>query len=273
MQSHPTPVIHLNNGLQIPILGLGTYKCPPEAILFGLNCGYRHLDTAAYYFSEEIVGQSFRESGLRREEVFITSKVWNDDQGYEKTLRACETSLRKLGVDYLDAYLIHWPVTNLRLETWKALLKLYESGNCLSIGVSNFNQRHLEELLPTSAVVPAINQFEFSPFNYRKSLVDFCHQKGIAPVAYAPLARGHNNDHANIQQVAARHGKTPAQVIIRWVIQHGMGVVFKSTRPQHILENSKVFDFHLTDEDMQLLGSLNEDYYTVRPDFIPDRWL
>lgn len=265
--------IRLNNGRCLPILGLGTFKCPAEAIRFGLACGYRHLDTAAYYGSEELVGQCIKECGLKRENIFVTSKVWNEDQGYEKTLRACETSLRKLQSDYLDAYLIHWPVTNLRLETWKALLKLYESGKCLSIGVSNFNIRHLEELLPTGAVVPAINQFEFSPFNYRKALVDYCHQKGITPIAYAPLARGYKIDHENIRLVANRHKKSAAQIILRWVVEHGMGFVFKSTREEHILENSKVFDFSLTAEDKNLLGCLNEDHYTVRPDFIPDKWL
>jgi methylglyoxal/glyoxal reductase len=256
--------ITLNNNVQIPVLGLGVYQTPPgkitqDAVNFALNVGYRHIDTARIYGNESDVGRAVRESRLTRPDLFVTTKLWNSDQGYESTLRACEASLKQLGLDYLDLYLIHFPVPELRRESWRAMETLLEKGKCRAIGVSNFTIRHLEELLEEAEVKPAVNQVEFHPFLYQKELLEYCRRKRVQVEAYSPLARGEMFKHPRIASVARKYSKTPAQLMIRWGLQHQLVVIPKSAREERIRENSQVFDFEISDKDMASLDSLNED--------------
>ncbi len=259
--------ISLNNGVQMPVLGLGVYQSPPgriteNAVLTAFKTGYRHADTASVYGNEADVGRALKQSGLPREQVFVTTKLWNADQGYDSTISACEQSLKKLSLSYLDLYLIHWPVPRLRNESWKAMVELQRRGKARSIGVSNFTVDHLDELLETTDTIPAVNQVEFHPFLFQEELLDFCNQKGIRLEAYAPLTRGEKLDHPMVKQAAMRYSKTPAQVLIRWGLQHGLVVIPKSVREERIRENSNVFDFNISDADMKSLDSLNEDFRT-----------
>jgi diketogulonate reductase-like aldo/keto reductase len=258
----------LNSGTEIPVLGLGVFQTPPgkvtqEAAKFALKVGYRHIDTATIYGNEEDVGRGVRDSGVPREQVFVTTKLWNSDHGYDSALSACDKSLRRLGLGYIDLYLIHWPVPELRGETWKALVELQRRGSCRAIGVSNYTVRHLQELLGSSEVTPAVDQVEFNPFLYQKELLRFCDGKGIQLEAYSPLTRGHKLDHPVVLDVAKRCSKSPAQVMIRWGLQHGLIVIPKSTRPERIKENSEVFDFEISSADMFRLDSLSEGLHTV----------
>jgi len=260
-----TSTTRLNGGVEMPYLGLGVYLAAAgtearNAVQYALEAGYRHIDTARFYGNEQDVGLAVRKSGLPREEVFITTKIWNSDHGYDQAIRACQESLRELGLAQVDLYLIHWPVENLRGESWKALITLYEEGKCRSIGVSNYTVRHLEELLATSSVVPAVNQVEFSPFLYQKELLEFCRAHGIQLEAYSPLTRSNKFNHPTITSAAAKYGKTPAQIMIRWALQHDVVVIPKSANKQRIYENTNVFDFHIMDQDMALLDSLNEGF-------------
>jgi diketogulonate reductase-like aldo/keto reductase len=257
----------LNNGVEIPVLGLGVYQSPPgqatqNAVKWALEYGYRHVDTARIYGNEKDVGLGLRESRVPREDVFITTKLWNSDHGYEPALRACEESLRRLGLSYVDLYLIHWPEPGARGETWKAMVKLHNDGKCRAIGVSNYTIRHLKELLDGSDVVPAVNQVEFHPFLYQKELLDFCRANKVQLEAYSPLTRAERLHHPKVLATAARHKRSPAQVLIRWSLQHGLVAIPKSTRRERILENSLVFDFSLSKEEMETLNSLNEGYRT-----------
>ncbi len=256
--------VKLNNDVRMPILGLGVYQSPPgrvtrNAVNFALRVGYRHVDTARIYGNEADVGEAVRESGVPRGDLFIATKLWNSDQGYDSTLRACEASLKRLGLDYLDLYLVHFPVTDVRKESWKAMEALLKKGRCRAIGVSNFTLRHLEELIEESHVIPFVNQIEFHPFLYQKELLKYCQRKGIQVEAYSPLARGERLKHPRITSLATKYSKTPAQLMIRWGIQHGLVVIPKSTREERIRENSQVFDFDISDDDMRSLDSLNED--------------
>jgi methylglyoxal/glyoxal reductase len=257
----------LNSGQEIPMLGLGVYQTPAgrvtqEAVKFALKTGYRHIDTASLYGNEEDVGRGVRDGGVPREQVFVTTKLWNSDHGYDSALAACDKSLRRLGLGYIDLYLIHWPVTELRGETWKALVELQRRGSCRAIGVSNYTVRHLQELLDSSEVTPAVNQVEFNPFLYQEDLLRFCNDKGIQLEAYSPLTRGHKLRHPTVVDVAKRYSKSPAQVMIRWSLQHGLVVIPKSARPERIRENSEVFDFEISSADMSRLDSLSEDLHT-----------
>jgi diketogulonate reductase-like aldo/keto reductase len=277
MQLSITSTFKLNNGVEIPRFGLGTWRSPKgaatqNAVRWALEAGYRHIDTAKLYDNEEDVGRIVANGPLKREEVFVTTKVWDTEQGYETTLQACEDSLKRLGMAYIDLYLVHWPIPGLRGETWRALIKLYESGKCRAIGVSNYTIRHLKELLANTPIVPAVNQIEFSPFLYRKELLEFCRSQGIAVEAYSPLSKARKLDNPTLTTVAARHHKTPAQVMIRWALQHDLVVIPKSIHQERILENAAVFSFELTAADMGLLDALNEDYYTVPPERIADQW-
>ncbi len=254
----------LNNGVEMPVLGLGVYQSPPgkttqEAVKFALKHGYRHIDTARIYNNEADVGKALRDSGIPRNQVFITTKLWNADQGYESALRACDESLRRLDLRHLDLYLIHFPMPEVRNETWKAMTTLLKQGKTRVIGVSNFTIRHLEELLKTTDVTPAVNQVEFSPFLYQKELLNYCRQKRIQLEAYSPLTRGEKLAHPKIKTLASKYSKTPAQVLIRWSLQHGNVVIPKSVKEEHIRENSLVFDFNITGEDMAVLDSLSEN--------------
>ncbi len=256
--------VKLNNDVRMPILGLGVYQSPPgrvtrNAVNFALRIGYRHVDTARIYGNEADVGEAVRESGVPREDLFVTTKLWNSDQGYDSTLRAFEGSLKRLGLDYLDLYLVHFPVPDVRKETWRAMETLLQKERCRAIGVSNFTIRHLEELIEESHVTPSINQVEFHPFLYQKELLKYCQNRGIQVEAYSPLARGERLKHPRIISLATKYSKTPAQLMIRWGIQHGLVVIPKSTREERIRENSQVFDFDISDDDMRSLDSLNED--------------
>jgi len=256
--------VKLNNDVRMPILGLGVYQSPPgrvtrNAVNFALRIGYRHVDTARIYGNEADVGEAVRESGVPREDLFVTTKLWNSDQGYDSTLRAFEGSLKRLGLDYLDLYLVHFPVPDVRKESWRAMEALLKKGRCRAIGVSNFTIRHLEELIEESHVIPFVNQIEFHPFLYQKELLKYCQRKGIQVEAYSPLARGERLKHPRIISLATKYSKTPAQLMIRWGIQRGLVVIPKSTREERIRENSQVFDFDISDDDMRSLDSLNED--------------
>lgn len=261
----------LNNGVKIPLLGLGVYQSPPgkmtgRAVSYALKIGYRHVDTAYIYGNESDVGKALRESGLRREEVFITTKVWNSDQGYDTTLQACERSLRQLGLRYVDLYLIHWPVQGMSMETWKAMVQLLQEGKARAIGVSNYTIRDLKEILQNSEdvdVVPAVDQVEFHPFMYQRELLQFCNKNSIQLEAYSPLTRAKRLNHPAVVAIAKKYGKTPAQVLIRWSLQHDVVVIPKSIHEERIRENSQVFDFQLDPDDMKYLDSLNENFRSV----------
>jgi diketogulonate reductase-like aldo/keto reductase len=260
----------LNNGVEIPRLGLGVYQSPPgkttrRAVKYALEIGYRHIDTAQLYGNEADIGDALRESGIKREQVFITTKVWNSYQGYDSTLQACEQSLRRLRLQYVDLYLIHWPVQGMSLDTWRAMVNLLRSGKARAVGVSNYTIELLQEILQNSdVVVPAVNQVEFHPFLYQKHLLSFCEKNGIQLEAYSPLTRGYKLNDPTILAVAKKYGnKTPAQVLIRWSLQHGLVVIPKSIHEDRIRENSQVFDFQIGPEDMRLLDSLNENLQTV----------
>jgi methylglyoxal/glyoxal reductase len=258
----------LNNGVEIPLLGLGVYQSPPgqtteNAVRYALMIGYRLIDTAQLYGNEEDVGRALRKSGVSRDDVFITTKVWNSDQGYESTLQACNKSLQKLGLSYLDLYLIHWPVPEVSEETWKAMVRLLREQKTRAIGVSNYDLDDLSQLMQNSDVLPAVDQVEFHPFLYQERLLRFCEKNGIQMEAYSPLTRGMRINHPTIVAVANKYRKTPAQVLIRWSLQHGLVVIPKSIQEDRILENSRVFDFQLEFEDMKLFDSLNENLRTV----------
>jgi diketogulonate reductase-like aldo/keto reductase len=258
----------LNNGVEIPRLGIGVYQSPPgqtteNAVRYALMIGYRLIDTAQLYGNEEDVGRALRKSGVSRDDVFITTKVWNSNQGYESTLQACNKSLQKLGLSYLDLYLIHWPVHGMSEETWKAMVRLLQEQKTRAIGVSNYDIDDLSQLMQSSDVLPAVDQVEFHPFLYQERLLRFCEKNGIQMEAYSPLTRGMRISHPTIVAVANKYRKTPAQVLIRWSLQHGLVVIPKSVHEERILENSKVFDFELEPEDMEHLNSLNENLRTI----------
>ncbi|KPV60812.1 glyoxal reductase [Paenibacillus sp. A3] len=253
----------LNNGVRMPWLGLGVWKTKEgdevvQAVQHALKAGYRSIDTAAVYGNEAGVGQAIQASSIPRDQLFITTKVWNADQGYDSTFRAFEESRRKLQLEVIDLYLIHWPGKDKYKETWKALEKLYKDGLVRAIGVSNFKVHHLEDLLQDSEIVPAINQVEFHPLLIQQELRTFCKEHKIQLEAWSPLMQG-NLDLPLLSELADKYGKTPAQVILRWDLQHGVVTIPKSIRESRIRENIDVFDFTLSDEDMARLDGLNQD--------------
>jgi diketogulonate reductase-like aldo/keto reductase len=264
----------LNNGVQMPALGLGTYKLVGgqayDPIKTALDLGYRHIDTASFYENETEVGRAVRDSGVPREEVFITSKVWNTEQGYQETMVAFERSLKRLGTDYLDLYLVHWPVTGKRLDTYRALEKLYREGMVRAIGVSNFTIRHLNELYAACQVMPAVNQVEMSPFLFQKDLLHHCQVRDVLVTAYSPFARGRTLGNEVLKEIGRDHGKSPAQVIVRWCLQKGMAVVPRSSNAERLRENARVFDFSLDRDEMLTLDFLNSGLRTTTdPDSYP----
>ncbi len=267
--------VTLADGTEMPVLGLGVWRAASgketlRAVATALDVGYRLIDTAKLYGNERDVGQAVRGSKIPRDEIFITTKLWNTDQGQEAALRAFEQSRRELGLDSIDLYLIHWPVPGLRQESWKTLLNLKEKGLARSIGVSNYTIRHLEELLSSSPIPPSVNQVEFHPFLYQADLLAFCQGHGIRLEAYSPLTRGHRLDHPVIKAVAAEHRRTPAQILIRWGLQHGLVVIPKSVQPERIRENARVFDFELSRADMDRLDALDERSHVAwDPDDLP----
>ena len=254
--------IKLNNGIEMPVLGLGTWQIngtqAEKSVLYALATGYRHIDTAAFYNNEDNVGRAIQKSGIPRENVFITTKLWNEDHGYKPAVAALDRSLKKLGLSYIDLYLIHWPVENQRNETWQAMEAMLESGKCRAIGVSNYTIRHLQQLMRQSTTVPAVNQVEFSPYLYQKDLLEFCRNNGIQLESYSPLTRGRKLDDPRLVTMAGKYGKSTAQILIRWALQSGIVAIPKASKEGHIKENADVFDFIMSSEDMQTLDSFNE---------------
>ena len=260
--------IKLNNGVEMPIFGLGVWQVPAgaptqRAVTTALEVGYRLIDTAKFYGNEADVGIAVRGSGLPRDEVFITTKLWNTDHGYETALKAFEASRKRLGFPTVDLYLIHWPVPGLRKETWKALERILKDGKARAIGVSNYMVPHLEELLASAEVVPAVNQIELSPFLYPRDVIEFCKKHAIAVEAYSPLTKGHRINDPRLKAVAQKYGKTVPQILIRWGLQHGFIEIPKSSRPEHIKENAQVFDFEIRAEDMRALEALSEGLHVA----------
>jgi diketogulonate reductase-like aldo/keto reductase len=259
----------LNNGVRIPVIGLGVFRNPAgevtrSAVRYALEAGYRLIDTAKVYGNEQSVGEAIRESGIPRSEVFVTTKLWNSDQGYEAAQRACAESLRKMGLDNLDLYLVHWPVKGIRLETWRAMESLLADGKCRAIGVSNYMVQHLEELLEHCAVTPAVNQIELSPYNYlsRKQVIDLCRTRGIQVEAYSPLTKGLKLKDSKLVRIAQTYAKSTAQVLVRWAVQHGFVVLPKSSSRERIRQNADVFDFAISEADMATLNSFDENLVT-----------
>lgn len=266
---HPLPATiaarrELANGVGMPWLGLGLYKAADgdeteAAVRAALGAGYRSFDTAALYGNERSLGRALAAAGIGRHEFFVTTKVWNDDQGYDSTLRAYERSRTALGLDYVDLYLIHWPVRGRYRETWRALERLYREGAVRAIGVSNFMVHHLNDLLAHCAVPPQVNQIECHPLNTADEIRRYCARRNIAVEAWRPLSRGLLLDHRVIMEIAARHGRTPSQVLLRWNLQHGIITIPKSVTPVRIVENAAIFDFTLGPDDMRRIDGLNEN--------------
>ncbi|WP_249594135.1 aldo/keto reductase [Peribacillus frigoritolerans] len=264
MISNIGETITLHNGVNMPQLGFGVFKVKNgnetvESVKKAIEVGYRAIDTAAIYENEEGVGQAIRECGVQREELFITSKVWNTEQGYETTLKAFEDSLNRLGLEYLDLYLIHWPGKDKYLETWRALEKLYKEGKVKSIGVSNFHVHHLENLLANSEVKPVVNQIELHPLLTQVEIRDYCAKHEIKVESWSPLGRGNLLEEPTINHIAKKHGKSSAQVLIRWHLQHDLVVIPKSITPSRIKENAQVFDFSLSLNEMNQIDALNKN--------------
>ncbi|WP_419885428.1 aldo/keto reductase [Paenibacillus sp. B-A-8] len=278
MAQHLQDTTALHNGVNMPWLGLGVFQVEEgseliQAIKSAIAHGYRSIDTAAIYQNETGVGQAIKEAlqdnNLSREDLFVTSKVWTADMGYEETIAAYETSLAKLGLEYLDLYLIHWPVKGKYKETWRALETLYKEGRVKAIGVSNFQIHHLEDVMKDAEIKPMVNQVELHPYLSQQALLSFCKEQGIQLEAWSPLMQGQLLDQPVLKQIAAKYGKSVAQVIIRWDLQRGIITIPKSTKEHRIIENVDVFDFQLTEEDMTLINSLNQDQ-RVGPD--PDNF-
>lgn len=256
--------VKLNNGVLIPVIGLGTWqsygKDVKNSVKWALELGYRHIDTAFFYDNEKEIGEAIRESGINRDDIFITTKLWNDMHGYEKTLKAIDRSLKNLGLSYVDLYLIHWPVSKTRTETWKTMEKICKEGKARAIGVSNFTIRHIKELLPHVDIMPVVNQVEFTPFLYQKELLDFCESYKIKIEAYSPLTRGQKFNEPLLIELSHKYKRSIAQILIRWGLQQNLIELPKSIHYDRISENSKVFDFEISNEDMIALNNLNENF-------------
>jgi methylglyoxal/glyoxal reductase len=261
---HITDCTVLNNGVRMPWLGLGVFQVQDgdeviRSVRQAIEIGYRSIDTAAGYRNEAGVGEAIKQSGIAREELFITTKLANSDQGYESTLRAFEESRRKLDLDYVDLYLIHWPGKDKFQDTWKAFEKLHKEGYIRAIGVSNFKIHHLETLKQGSDIIPAVNQVEFHPLLNQQELLQYCRKEGIQLEAWSPIMKG-NLDLPQLTALAQKYGKTPAQIVLRWDLQHGVVTIPKSVRAERIRENAAIFDFTLSDEDMRAIDQMNQDH-------------
>jgi diketogulonate reductase-like aldo/keto reductase len=252
----------LNNGVKMPWLGFGVFQVSDgreveHAVRYALDCGYRSIDTASAYGNERGVGKAIRESGIPREEIFLTTKVWNDDQRAKRTLAAFEESLKRLGTEYVDLYLVHWPVKGCYPETWRAMEKIHQSGRAKAIGVSNFLAHHLEDILHGGRI-PAVNQVEFHPFLLQPELLNFCRSHNIQLEAWSPLMQGRIVAEPKVQKLAEKHKRTPAQIVLRWDLQHEVVTSPKSSHEKRIAENAQIFDFELSPADMQLLDALDQ---------------
>lgn len=269
-----TKTTKLYNGVEMPWLGLGVHRAGSgaeviNAIKCALQAGYRSIDTATYYQNEHRVGEAIAESGLPREEIFLTTKVWNTDQGYRSTIKAFEASLEKLQTSYLDLYLIHWPQSELTFETWKAMEELYEKGLIRAIGVCNFLIPHLKRLIENSRIKPMVNQFEFHPELVQPELLEFCKDNQIQPEAWRPIMKGRVNELSLLQELSEKYQKSPVQIVLRWDIQKGVVTIPKSVTPERIVHNADIFDFELTEEDVARIDNLDrnarmgEDPHTI----------
>lgn len=263
-----TTSVFLNNDCTMPLLGLGLYKITDDAeaetaITAAVQNGYRLFDTASAYKNEEFVGHALAKCGIPRKDLFVTTKIWNNAQRLGDVEGSLQRSLDRLSLDYIDLYLIHWPVPGCFLNTWKDMEKILESGRALSIGVSNFEIRHLEELRRVSGIIPAVNQIECHPLCYPKELIEYCQSNGIQVQAYAPLARGAYLDNDILCVLGTKYAHMPAQVGLRWAIQKGISVIPKSTHPERIASNARIFDFTIEQEDMDLLDTLNQNYHSA----------
>lgn len=256
--------VTLHNGVKMPRFGLGVYKVEEggqtvETVKTALDLGYRLIDTAAFYENEEGVGQAVRESGIQRDEIFVTTKVWNNDQGYDETLKAFDLSMQKLGLDFLDLYLVHWPVKGKYLETWRALERIYKEGRVKAIGVSNFQPHHLQDIMNHFDEKPTVNQIELHPLFSQETVRRFCADHDIKVEAWAPIARGKILDHSILKEIAEKHGKTTAQVVLRWHLQNEIIAIPKSVSANRIKENADIFNFVLTDSEMAEINSINKN--------------
>lgn len=252
----------LNNGVKMPWLGLGVFQVQDgreveQSVKWALEAGYRSVDTAAVYRNERGVGKALKASGVPRSDIFLTTKVWNEDQRQKRTLKAFDESLERLGVEYVDLYLIHWPVKGCYKDTWKRLEEIYASGRAKAIGVSNFMIEHLEDLLPTCQVIPAVNQVEFHPFLLQPDLLKFCKTHQIQLEAWSPIAQGQVTTVPELRQIATKYHKTPVQVVLRWDLQHEVVTIPKSVHKERIIENSQIFDFTLSEQDMATIDALD----------------
>jgi len=253
----------LNNGARMPWLGFGVFKMSDgqeveDAVKYALETGYRSIDTAAAYGNERGVGKAIRESGIPREDVFLTTKLWNEAQREKRTMAAFEESLDRLGTEYVDLYLVHWPVKGCYQETWQVMEEIYQSGRAKAIGVSNFQTHHLEDILRDSHTVPSVNQVEFHPFLIQPELLEFCQSHQIQVEAWSPLMQGRIVTEPVVQKLAEKYEKTPAQIALRWDLQHRVVTIPKSSNPNRITENAQIFDFQLSQADMDVLDALDE---------------
>ena len=253
----------LNNGLEMPWLGFGVFQINDgqeveHSVRNALEIGYRSIDTASVYGNELGVGKAIRESGIPREDIFLTTKLWNIDQRKKRALEAFEESLKRLDTEYIDLYLIHWPVVDCYQETWQEMEKIYQSGRAKAIGVSNFQIHHLEDILRDSQIIPAVNQIEFHPFLVQPELLKFCQEHKIQVEAWSPLMQGKIVTEPNVLRLAEKYHKTPAQITLRWDLQHQVVTIPKSTHSTRIAENAQIFDFELLQEDMNVLDALDE---------------
>ncbi len=254
--------ITLHNGLKMPFIGLGTWQVKDKAeginvVKTAIESGYKAIDTAVVYQNEEAVGEGIKASGAKREDLFITTKVYNDEQGYAETHQSFKDSLERLQLDYVDLYLIHWPITDKYHETWRAMEEIYASGKARAIGVSNFHPQHIEDLLTTATIKPMINQIELHPHLNQKELIAYCQKQDIAITAYSPLGHGDVLDNELLKSIGEHHNKSVAQVVLRWDIQNNVTAIPKSVNKERIIANLDVFDFELTDEEMTQIDSIH----------------